>query len=400
LFLDEDGLLRCRGRITEDTHPISIDPILLPPEETMEKLIVMRAHDAVFHGGLSATLAKTREEFWLLKGRQKVKRYLRSCVACKKIQGLPYACPPLPRLPSFRLASIRAFSTTGVDYCGPLFVSIRKGEENVKVYILLFTCASTRAIHIEVVPDLSTKSFLLALKRFVSRRGIPDLVSDNASTFKAADKTISKTQVQDYASTRKIKWKFVTQYAPWMGGFYERMIKDVKMALKKTLGKRTISFEQLATLCCEIECALNSRPLAYVGEDTEEVVTPSHFLVLQRLTKDGGSSHNTRLCIPNVKYVQALLNVFWDRWTKDYVASLRERSFSGVHKSRGVMDSPKVNDVCLVMDKSPRLQWKVARVMRLCPGRDGRVRSVVVRVAGGRVDSKRPVSLLVPIERD
>ena len=353
-----------------------------------------------FYWGVPATLAKIREEFWLLKGRQKVKSYLRGCVICRKVQGLPYVCPPLPRLPSYRLASQRAFSTTGVDYCGPLFVSVRKGEGSVKVYILLFTCASSRAVHIEAVQDLTTDSFLLALKRFVSRRGIPNLVSDNASTFKAADRTISKTQVQDFAVTRKIKWEFVTQYAPWMGGFYERLIKDVKMALKKTLGKRSISFEQLRTLCCEIECVLNSRPLSYVGNDVQETVTPSHFLILQRLTKEGGSDQNTRLRIPNVKYVQALLNVFWDRWLKDYVASLRERSFSGVHKNRGVVDSPKVNDVCLVVDKTPRLQWKLARVVRLCPGRDGHVRSVVIRMAGGRVESRRSVSLLVPIERD
>ena len=101
-----------------------------------------------------------------------------------------------------------------------------------------------------------------------------------------------------------------------------------------------------------------------------------------------------------MKYVQALLNVFWDRWTKDYVASLRERSFSGVHKSRGVPDTPKVNDLCLVVDKSPRLQWKLARVIRLCPGRDGYVRSVGVRIAGGRGESKRPVSMLVPLEKN
>ena len=401
LFVDNEGLLRSRGRTSSTSLPdVCDDPILLPPVESFEKLVILDAHDVVCHGGISATLAKVRDEFWLLKGRQKVKKVLNRCVSCKRVQGLPYASPQQPNIPDFRLSTNRAFATVGIDYCGPLYVSIRKGEENCKAYIILFTCAATRALHLEVVTNLTTRSFLLALKRFVSRRGIPNVVSDNASTFKSAAAIINRDQVQSFASQRMIKWEFITQYAPWRGGFYERLIKDVKLSLKKVLNKQHLTLEELTTVSCEIEGALNSRPLTYVGEENVEVLTPSHFLVLQRLTKPGnGQNCALEGALPNIKLVRARVNAFWDMWKKDYVASLRERSLSGVNTNRGTPEVPKVGDVCLLTEKTPRLQWRLARIVDLCPGRDGVVRSVIVRLANGR-EVKRPVSLLVPVERE
>ena len=373
--------------------------ISIPPVESFEKLVILDAHNTVCHGGVSATLAKIRDKFWLLKGRQKVNKVLNRCVSCKSAQGLPFACPQQPTIPDFRLSTNRAFATVGIDYCGPLYVSIRKGEENCKAYIILFTCASTRALHLEVVTNLTTRSFLLALKRFVSRRGIPNVVTDNASTFKSAATMIDRDQVQSFAAQRTIKWNFTTQYAPWRGGFYERMIKDVKLALKKVLNKQSLTLEELTTVTCEIEAALNSRPLTYVGEENVEALTPSHFLVLQRLTKPGnGQDCALEVALPNIKLVKARLHAFWDQWKRDYVASLRERSSSGVNTNRGTPEVPKVGDVCLLTEKTPRLQWRLVRIISLCPGRDGLVRSVIVRLANGR-EVKRPVSLLVPVER-
>ena len=139
----------------------------------------------------------------------------------------------------------------------------------------------------EIVTDLTTASFISALKRFISRRGIPNIVSDNATTFKLTQKLLSKSDVQQFASNKKIVWHFITEYAPWEGGFYERLIKDLKQALRKTVKKACLTYEEFTTTVCEIEGVLNSRPLVYVGDNVEEILTPSHFLILQRLTKEG-----------------------------------------------------------------------------------------------------------------
>ena len=222
--------------------------------------------------------------------------------------------------------------------------------------------------------------------------------SDNASSFKSADKILSKEGVQNFASSKKIDWQFTTTCAPWMGGFYERLIREVKTALKKVLGRQTLTMEELRTVICEVEGVLNSRPLTYVSDEFDEVLTPSHFLVLQRLTKEGSSEKNVvSPTVPSIKFCRYLLNRFWDVWQRSYILSLRERSLSGVHRKRGSSDSAKVGDVCLIVDKGPRLQWRLAKIVGLNAGRDGICRSASLKTSNDRV-IRRPISLLVPLE--
>ena len=153
-----------------------------------------------------------------------------------------------------------------VDHC---FFKSGKGEERSKVWISAFSCNSSRAIHLELVIDLSVDGFLHCFQRFSARRGIPRLVtSDNASTFKAASKILLKliksSKVQAYSASKNITWRFLLEKAPWQGGCFEHLIRIVKRTLKKSLGNAFLSYEEFQTVVTDVECTVNSQPITYV----------------------------------------------------------------------------------------------------------------------------------------
>ena len=186
---------------------------------------------------------------------------------------------------------MHALSCVGVDFAGPLFVKskVKDDPETAKVYIALFTGATSRAVHLELVPSLDASTFLLCLGRFIGRRGLSKLiVSDNAKTFQASEKTLVSLfeleDVQEHLSSKGIRWQFNLAKAPWWGGFFERLVKQVKSCLKKTLGRSKLSFDELTTILVEVEAVLNSRPLTYLySDDVEEPLTPWHIVIGQRL---------------------------------------------------------------------------------------------------------------------
>ena len=155
-----------------------------------------------------------------------MKTAIGNCSVCKKLQGRSYAVPPPPPLPEFRLSDEFAFTRVGVDFAGPTYVKdvfTKKGDMN-KVYIALFTCAATRAVHLELVPNLSAESFIRALARFKGRRGIPILiVSDHGKD----------SRMQAQCQRDGPHWKFNVEAAPRWGGFFERLVKPVKLSWKK-----------------------------------------------------------------------------------------------------------------------------------------------------------------------
>ena len=118
------------------------------------------------------TLNCVRERIWILRGREAVKRIVRKCVTCRRFEGKPIPTPRDPPLPLRRVSEQPPFTHTGIDFAGPFHATNTK-QTTFKVYICLFTCASTRAIHLELVDSLSVPSFLQAFRRFAARRGPP-----------------------------------------------------------------------------------------------------------------------------------------------------------------------------------------------------------------------------------
>ena len=209
------------------------------------------------------------------------------------------------------------------------------------MYLCLFTCVATRAVHLEIVTDLSVECFLQAFRRFSSRKSMPRLVlSDNASTFLSAAEQLkallSSPSLTNALSKSGTEWKFIPKRAPWFGGFWERLIGLTKLALKKVLGRAFTTLNSLQTLVVEIEAILNDHPLTYVPTDISDPdpITPSHLLYGRKMVcVPYHMTPQYNRCDPDygeaeiqsmAKKQAALLQHFWTRWRKEYLTSLRE----------------------------------------------------------------------------
>ena len=184
LFLDSSSLLRCGGRI--HNAPIGRHakfPYLLPTKHRLTTLIVHAAHANQLHGGVQSTVTALCQRYWIPAARRVVGSLLKKCVVCRRVVGKPFSVPDPPPLPQARVEEGPPFNVTGVDFTGAMYVKNKGSSGESKVYVCLFTCASTRAVHLEVVTNLSEETCLQAFRRFVARRSLPQIViSDNAST--------------------------------------------------------------------------------------------------------------------------------------------------------------------------------------------------------------------------
>lgn len=405
IFIDDEALLRVSGRIHHSQRLYSErHPIILPKQHFYSKLLVQKHHRKLLHAGVRDTLVDLRQRYWILQGRQLVKKVISECTVCRRHHAKPME-EVVPPLPKDRVTETDPFTVVGIDFAGPLFV--RTARKFTKVYLVLFTCAVIRAIHLELIDDQTAPSFLNAFRRFVSRRGFPSVVyTDNALTFKRSKKevtqlweTIRDPQVKNTFANHKIEWKFILQRAPWWGGFYERLIRSVKLALKKTLGQQCVTRDELVTLLTEVEAVINSRPLTYVFNDSQEPepLTPAHFLTGNRLTSVPcpTSSELCRFQHPHLHNLwakrQDLLETFWRRWATEYLLELSSRPIKSTAAVR-------VGDIVLVDDPlRPRQTWRLARITDLHVGRDGKIRACSVKLADGS-QLQRSIRMLYPLE--
>ena len=412
---DENGILRCKGRLCNSPLPEAAKlPAWLPSDHHVTRLVIWNCHQRVMHNGVRETLMELRSRFWLTKGRQSIRKQIYRCFVCRRHEGKPYKAEPSSDMPEFRFKEGQPFASTGVDFAGPLYVKSVFGKEVQisKVYICLFTCGSTRAVHIELTPNLTAHAFIRCLRRFVARRGTPELlISDNAKTFKAASSQLTRIfndpDTTSFLLERKIQWRFNLEKAPWWGGFFERMIKCTKRCLKKTLGNARLTYEELMTVLSEVECILNSRPLTYLyPDDLEEPLTPSHLMSGRRLLSlpDVTPSRvdnpvSTRESVTKrARYLQRLMDHFWNRWRREYVPALRE---SHRLKGESTGQTVQLGDIVNVHDESlPRAQWRMGVVCELIKGADKKTRGAVVRTVDKERVSflRRPLQRLFPLE--
>jgi len=188
-FVNNDGLLRVGGRIQNSQAEFDTrHPILLPGNSRLTRLIFEREHRRLLHAGPQALLYAIRERYWPIKGRAMAKRIVHECMKC--FRGNPKPLSQLMgQLPADRVTPKRPFFVTGIDFAGPITTLVNKGRgrRTNKSYIALFVCFSTKAIHLEAVSDLSSNSFITALRRFAGRRGYPNrIICDNATNFVGA----------------------------------------------------------------------------------------------------------------------------------------------------------------------------------------------------------------------
>lgn len=305
-------------------------------------------------------------------------------------------------MPAARLThNHRPFTCTGVDLFGPMDITV--GRRHEKRYGVLFTCLTVRAIHIELVPTLTTDSMMMALRRMAARRGWPKhLYSDRGSNLKGSNNKINKckteideTVLKQYGVNNEMEWHFISPRSPHMGGAWERLICSVKTALKVVLKERAPKEEVLITLLAEVENLINSRPLTHVSVDptSEDALTPNHFLLGSSSSLPIlGEFNDSDLYLRKYwRTAQRLTDMFWRRWVKELLPTLLPRS---KWNQEGI--KLRAGDLVYIMDpNNPRNTWPRGRVKKTYPGQDGRVRVADVKTSTGTFT--RPVARLVPL---
>ena len=320
------GILECRGRIEGEY------PIYLPRDCTYTRKVVEQAHLATLHGGVAMTMAKVRERYWIPKLRGLVKRVRSDCYGCVRFRAQAYEKPPPGRLPPTRTQGTTPFQVLGVDFAGPIRYQMKTKVEK-KAYLVLYGCSLTRAVHLEMLRSLEVMDILPSLKRLIARRGRPKLIySDNATTFKAAERWLKRVQKDEslhaFLANQTIEWRFNLSRAPWWGGQFERLIGLFKRAFYKSIGNGTLTWEELEDLILDIEVAFNNRPLSYVEDDFElSVLTPNAMLninpsVIPELKPYHLEETGLR---KRAKFLRKCKDTMWKRWSREYVRGLWEQ---------------------------------------------------------------------------
>ena len=343
-------------------------------------------------------MASIRENWWVPQLRSKVKKAIKKCNVCKIYSAKPYGPPATSQLPEFRTEAGRPFEVTGVDFAGPLVHKITKKEEG-KCYVLIFTCATSRAVHLELTHSQTAEEFQEKLNSFVTRKTRPRrIISDNATVFKATAKWIKAIRsecLQNYLATQEIHWRFNLAKSPWWGGMYERLIKEIKKTLYKTLGRTHLTFGQLETVVMDIARHLNNRPLTYVesNNEDEQILTPNILLWGQNAyaieEPNGDEDEINRV----KKRLELARQHAWSRWRNEYVHGLME-----FHKiNRGQTEVPQLGEVVLILgEEKNRGRWMRGKVLRHVTGKDGVIRGVILLHKGNHIE--RPIQLVCSLE--
>ena len=403
-----NSLLRVGGRLENSSLTYSVKhPIILPAKGRVTDMLIQKVHAELGHGGREHVLSELRRKFWIVKGNSAVRRVLSGCLQCKRIRQPPER-QKMANLPQDRVSALEPpFTYTGTDLFGPFFTT--RGRSQIKRYGVIFSCLSTRAVHIEVASSLSTDSFICAFRRFLARRGAVKMVrSDQGSNLMGAKRELARelahlaeksSAVQKEMLMRNVQWVFNPPHASNFGGAWERMIRSTRKILDFILHLQRLTDETLHTFLCEVEFILNSRPLTPVSADPRDQrpLTPNDILVLRNTEIPVGLfQKDDLLSKKHWRQAQYLAEQFWARWKKSYVPLLQERAVEQRSK-RNLM----VGDVVVLVDKSvPRGNWPFGLIKQLKISSDGLVRSATVFTGGKTL--KRPVNkmvLVVPATR-
>ena len=409
-FLDSSGLLRVGGRGGNTQMPYSlIHPVILPGKHPITSLLISSEHCRLMHAGPTLLTASLNRRYCITGGRKTIRSITRGCITCRRYTARPKH-QLLGQIPAERIMPDSVFDRVGLDYAGPFVLkygSIRK-PSFIKAYVCLFVSLTIKAVHLELVSDLSTDAFIAALRRFISRRGKPSLIwSDHGTNFIGAVRELKEfitffqnqqTQgvISEFCSMQTITWSFIPERTPHFGGLWEAAVKSMKRHLKRVIGETKLTFEEFATVFTQVEACLNSRPLPCEG-DTVEPLTPGHFLIGRPLEAlpDSSASYRSISLLRRWHLRQHLIRHFWKRWATEYIDIIR-RFTKWHHPSRNL----QVGDVVLLQeDNLIPTKWPLGCIVNTYPGKDEIVRVVDVKTSRGIY--KRPITkitLLLPVE--
>ena len=395
----QNGILRVGGRLSKSAMPEeSKHPIIMPNDMHPTMLLLRDIHEKVGHSGRNHMLSRLRQRFWIPSANSAVRKLISRCVTCRKIQAKAHG-QKMADLPADRLLPDKPpFTGVGVDYFGP--IEVKRGRSIVKRYGVLFTCLTTRAVHLEVSHTLDTDSCINALRRFMCRRGQVSVIrSDNGTNLVSAEKELRAAmqqwdvvKIQDTLAQKGVQSIFNPPAGPHFSGVWERQVKSVKKVLKSVLHEQRIDDECLQTLLCEVENILNDRPLTTSSEDPNDLepLTPNHLLLQRKqpLLPPGLFNKDDCYTRRRWKQTQYLADLFWKRWVREYLPNLQERQ-----KWNRVKQNLKPGDIVMILDdNAPRSSWLLGRVMSTTSDSKGLVRRVLVKTKSSTLE--RPVAKL------
>jgi hypothetical protein len=421
ILLDkETGLLRLQSRLHKASF-LSFDfknPIILPKSDLSQRL-ALEVHKLMAHASQKATFNTLRQKFWCIGGYKYVKDAVRKGCLTPRCRYIEFEKPKMSPLPAIRMDSPDSWTNVGVDYMGPMNCIHSCEEERhpakschlpktFKVWAAVFTCMHTRSIHVELVPDCSTREFLEAFRRFVASKGRPSVFySDQARTFKSADKQLKElitTRAREiegctYQGSTPIEWRYSTETAPWTNGCTERLVGIFKKQLQIVMQKHPSTFRSLQTTAMEVTACVNERPLGLVTEGSDDLmISPNHLVrgkSLMPLLTPTKATLSTMPCDEIWENRKAVMHHFWKRWQAEYLATLsidnkwKEGKSSVIKSGDAVILKPET------LEKG---QWRIARVTEVHKNLDGVVTTASVRLPSGTVFKRtlRQIALLEP----
>ena len=390
-YVDEKGLLRIGSRlINANADRERKCPIIIPAKDDVTRAILRHNHNILIHAGPRDTLSCTRQKYWVLKGMQAAKSMIAKCVPCQKRfkQAMSQKMAPLPE---YRVNAAAPFERTCLDLAGH-FETRMNGRANHKVWIAVFSCCVTRAVHAELVYKLDADSMINAITRFTARRpGVRTFISDRGTNLVGADAILRREwnswreSVAPELHKKNLEWTFIPAGTPHYGGLWERVVSLFKKHIMSATRGDILHVDTFNTIVIEIEGILNRRPLTPISDDPNdtECLTPAHILYPATF------AHSSAIIVPENNYessaqaswkrAQNRISAFWRIWSREYLDLLHTRS-----KWQTTRDDMRVGDLVILVDESTKRHgWKMARVVRVFK-RDNHVIKVVVKRSDGR----------------
>ncbi|KAL4217997.1 hypothetical protein ACF0H5_022735 [Mactra antiquata] len=395
----KDGVL-CVGTrlLNAKLSDVCIFPVILPKDSYMTQLIVSHAHQSIQHQGRGFTLNKLRcLGYWVVGGSKMVANFIRKCVVCRKLRR-PTECQKMAELPADRVETYPPFTYCGMDCFGPF--PVKNGRKEIKRYGLLFTCLCSRAVHIEMLDDMSTDAFINSLRCFMAIRGaVRQIRSDQGSNFIGAKNELSvkleEPKVVSYLAEKHCDFLFNAPSSSHTGGVWERQIRTIRSVLNSVmlLCPGRLDDSSLRTLFYEVMAIINCRPLTVFDINDPsalEPLTPNHILTAKSdipAPPPGEFVREDLFLRKRWRRVQYLLEQFWSRWQREYLAAISLRQ-----KWHTAQRNIRVGDIVLIKDEGlPRNHWSLAVVVEANPDGDGLVRRVKVKLG---IRGSTPITIL------
>ncbi|XP_050300129.1 uncharacterized protein LOC126738734 [Anthonomus grandis grandis] len=409
-FLDDKGFLRVGGRLEQSNFDFDKKhPIVLDSKHELTGLLFKHEHIRLYHAGPQLLLYSVRDKYWPIGGRTLARKIVYECVRCFRAKPRNKSVI-MGMLPADRVIPAPHFSSCGVDYAGPVLIKNKRGKGCIKIkgYIAVFVCFTTKAIHLEVVTELTKEAFIATFRRFVARRGKPNkMFSDNGTNFVGAKSELealgkflqeSSDNISELIANQGVEWHFIPAFSPHFGGLWEAGVKSCKVHLKRVLANACLVYEDFSTVLCEIEAILNSRPLTPMSNDPSDysALTPSHFLIGRPMMPlpDPEVRHIPENRLSVYQRFQQMQQHFWSRWAVEYVSELQV-----LQKWHTSQQSLKPGMLVVVKENniSP-LRWCMGRIEKVHPGQDGVARVATIKTEHGVIKRAFTKICVLPID--